>query len=157
MSTKPLTSAQVQRERDIESLRRLWEAGMPTIPPPPVKQFELWFSIHAGDFGTLAYGLEQCARLYLQRRGHMDLDHCIKHSSRVMNCYSRYRARRNKPAEHFPLNILTKDLADLVGLPAGIALTAEMYWRCQKRALAIRQGCIKAPCTVVTDSHEMSG
>jgi hypothetical protein len=145
------TPQRVQRARDIESLRKLWEAGMPTIPPPPVKQFELWFSIHAGDFGTLAYGLEQCARLYLQRRGVMDQDHCIKHSSRVMNCYSKYRARSKKPAEHFPLNVLTKDLAELVGLPAGIALTEEMYWRCQKRALAIQQRRIPAPSTAVTD------
>ena len=82
----------------------------------------------------------------------MDQDHCIKHSSRVMNCNSKYRARRRKPVENWPLNVLTKDLADLVGLPARIALTAETYWRCQKRAPAIREGRIKAPSTAVTDS-----
>jgi len=144
-----------QRTRDIEALIKLWEVGMPSIPPPPASQFELWFSIHAGDFGTLAYGLQECARLYVQRRGIMDQDHCIKHSSRVMNGYS--RARRKNASEHFPLNILTKNLADAVGQPglAGVALTEGMYWRIQRRALAIRQGRIPAPSpsTAVTDKN----
>ena len=134
-----------QRAKDIASLVKLWQAGMPTIPPPPVSQFELWFQIHSGDFGTLAYGLEQCARLFNQRRGHMDLDHCIKHSSKVMNRYRLDRARRGKPIQHFPLNILSKDLADAVGLPAGLGVTESMYWRIQARALAIRQGRLAAP------------
>jgi hypothetical protein len=139
----PKTSQQVQRARDIEALTKLWQAGMPTIPPPPIKQFELWFQIHAGDFGTLAYGLEQCARLYIHRRGHMDQDHCIKHSSRVMNGYS--RARRKKPVEHFPMNVLTKNLADELGLPAGMALTKEAFWRCHARLQAIQAGRVKRP------------
>ena len=112
MNATPLTSQQAQRARDIESLIKLWQAGMPTIPPPPVSQFELWFSIHAGDFGTLAFGLQECARLYVERRGVMDLDHCVRHSSKVMNCFSD-RARRKKASEHFPLNILTKNLAKI--------------------------------------------
>jgi len=151
MNDKPQTSQQVQRARDVEALTKLWVNGMPGVPLPPARQWELWFDIHRNDFGTLAYGLEQCARLYIERRGHMDLDHCVRHSSRVMNCY-----RRKKSNEHFPLNILTKNLADAVGQPAlaGVALTEGMYWRCQRRALAIRQGRIPAPSpsTAVTDS-----
>jgi hypothetical protein len=41
MNAKPLTSQQAQRARDVEAIIRLWEAGMPTIPPPPVSRFEL--------------------------------------------------------------------------------------------------------------------
>ncbi|HXC47339.1 MAG TPA: hypothetical protein VNU20_03545 [Candidatus Sulfotelmatobacter sp.] len=138
------TPQQVQRARDIEALAKLWRAGMSSIPPPSEKQWTLWFDIHRGNFGVIVYGIEQCVRLYCQRRGIMDLDHAIRHSSRCMNSYAKDRARRKKLDEHFPLNVLTKDLADLVGLPVGIALTAEMYWRCQKRALAIREGRIQA-------------
>ena len=145
MNAKPRTSQQVQRARDIAALIKLWEAGMPTVPVPELPQWELWFDIHRGDFGVVVYGLQECLRLFNQRRGVMDQDHCIKHSSRCMNRYSRDRARRNKPVEHFPLNHLTKDLADAVELPAGLALTEEMYWRIQARALAIRQGRIPAP------------
>jgi hypothetical protein len=72
-----------------------------------------------------------------------------------MNRYSRDRARRNKPAEHFPLNYLTKDLADAVGLPAGLALTEEMYWRIQARALAIRQGRIAAPPSTAVQTNDV--
>jgi hypothetical protein len=140
---------QAQRTRDIEALTKLWVSGMPTVPQPPTSQFELWFQIHGGDFGTLAFGLEQCARLYSQRRGHMDLDHCIKHSSKVMNRYRLDRARRGKPIQHFPLNILSKDLADAVGLPVGLGVTESMFWRIHSRALAIRQGRIAAPSTAV--------
>jgi hypothetical protein len=134
---------QIQRSKDIAALVKLWEAGMPTIPPPPVSQFELWFQIHSGDFGVIVYGLQECARLYLQRRGVMDYDHCVRHSSRVMNCYSKDRARR----KHFPLTVVTKNLADAVGEPslAGMALTEGMYWRFQRRALAMRQERIPAP------------
>jgi hypothetical protein len=141
-----------QRTRDIEALTKLWVSGMPTVRPPSTSQFELWFSIHAGDFGTLAYRLEQCARLYLQRRGHMDQDHFIKHSSRVMNCYSKCRARRKKLDEDFPMHTLTKDLADTVGLPVGIALTEQMFWRVHARALAIQQGRVPAPSSATTDN-----
>jgi len=147
MNAKPLTSRLTQRARDVEAIMRLWEAGMPTIPSPPVSQFELWFDIHRNDFGVVVYGIQECLRLYNQRRGVMDLDHAIRHSSRVMNCYSKDRARRKKSNEDFPLNRLTKNLAEAIGQPAlaGIALTEEMYWRCQKRALAISQGRIPAP------------
>src|SRR6266404_4785112 len=133
------TPQQVQRRRDTEALTKLWQAGMQTIPPPPVSQFELWFKIHGGDFGVIVYGLQECLRLYNQRRGVMDQDHAIRHSSRVMNCYSKDRAHRKKSNEDFPLNRLTKNLAEAIGQPAlaGIALTEGMYWRCQKRALAI--------------------
>lgn len=141
-STK--TAQQVQRARDIAALVKLWQAGMPTVPPPDEKQFELWFQIHGGDFGTLAFGLQECARLYLQRRGVMDYDHCVRHASKVMNRLTRDKTRRGK-VEHFPLNILTPKLAAEVGLPPGIALTEQMYWRIQKRALAIQQGRIPAP------------
>jgi hypothetical protein len=134
------TPQQVQRARDVGALIKLWQAGMPTIPPPTDQQWTLWFDIHRNNFGVVVYGIQECIRLYNQRRGVMDLDHAIRHSSRCMNRYSRDRARRNKPVEHFPLNVLTKDLADAVGLPAGIALSQDMYWRCQKRALAIQQG-----------------
>jgi hypothetical protein len=150
MNAKSLTSVQVQRGKDIGALRKLWVSGMPTVPPPSDKQWQLWFDIHHNDFGVIVYGLHECLRLYNQRRGIMDQDHCVKHSSRCMNRYRRDRARRNKPAEHWPLNVLTKDLADLVGLPVGIALSREMYWRCQKRALAIQQGRIPAPSTATT-------
>jgi hypothetical protein len=145
MTANPQTSQQLQRARDIEALKKLWVSGMPSVPVPENSQWELWFDIHRNDFGTLAYGLEQCARLFNQRRGHMDLDHCIKHSSKVMNRYRLDRARRGKPIQHFPLNILSKDLADAVGLPAGIALTEKMFWTIHARALAIRQGRIPAP------------
>lgn len=141
-----------ERARDIEALTKLWVSGMPTIPPPHEKQWALWFQLHRGDFGTVAYGLEQCARLYLQRRGVMDFDHAIRHSSKVMNCYSRDRIRRGKVVKHFPMNVLTKDLADAVGLPVGLALTEEMFWRIHARALAIQQGRIPAPSTAVRDS-----
>jgi hypothetical protein len=87
----------------------------------------------------------------------MDLDHAIRHSSREMNCYSKDRAHRKKSNEDFPLNRLTKNLAEAMGQPAlaGIALTEEMYWRCQKRALAISQGRIPAPSpsTAVSDKN----
>jgi hypothetical protein len=126
----------------------------PAIAPPPVSQFELWFDIHRNDFGTVVYGIEECLRLYNQRGGLMDQDHAIRHSSRVMNCYSKDRAHRKKSNEHFPLNILTKNLADAIGQPglAGVALTEGMYWRCQRRALAIRQGRIPAPSIAVPNS-----
>jgi hypothetical protein len=145
MNAKPLTSQQIQRARDIESLLKLWVSGMPTIPPPPVSQFELWFQIHSGDFGTLAYGLQECLRLYNQRRGVMDLDHAVRHSSRVMNCYSRDRARRKKSSEHWPLNYLTTDWANELGLPPGLALTEDMYWRCAARLSAIQAARVPRP------------
>jgi len=147
MTSQPLTSQQLQRARDIASLIRLWEAGMPTVAVPEMAQWELWFDIHRNDFGVIVYGSEECLRLYNQRRGLMDQDHAIRHSSRVMNCYSRDRARRKKSGEDFPLNRLTKNLAEAIGQPAlaGIGLSESMYWRCQKRALAISQGRIPAP------------
>ena len=149
MNAEQSTKQKEQRARDIASLVKLWEAGMPTIEPPDEKQFELWFQIHRGDFGTLAFGLQECARLYLQRRGVMDSDHAVRHSSKVMNRYSPDRARFKKPSEDFPLNVLTKNLADVVGLPPGIGLTEEMYWRIQARALAIQRGRIPVPTTAV--------
>src|SRR5258708_37448778 len=122
--------------------------------PPPVSQVELWFDIHRNDFSVVVYGIEECLRLYNQRRGVMDQDHAIRHSSKVMNCYSKDRARRKKSGEDFPLNRLTKNLAEAIGQPAlaGIGLSESMYWRCQKRALAISQGRIPAPSTAATDS-----
>jgi len=146
-STK--TPQEVQRAKDIEALKKLWVSGMPSVPPPSEKQWALWFDIHHNDFGVIVYGLQECLRLYNQRRGVMDQDHCIKHSSRCMNRYSRDRARRNKPVEHFPLNYLTKDLADAVGLPAGIALSEPMYWRIMARVSAIDAGRVKRPSTTV--------
>jgi hypothetical protein len=147
---------QAQRTRDIESLIKLWQAGMPTVPVPDMAQWQLWFEIHRNDFGVVVYGVQECLRLYNQRRGVMDQDHCIKHSSRCMNRYSRDRARRNKPVEHFPLNYLTKDLADAVGLPAGIALSEPMYWRIQARALAIRQGRVPASPSKAVQTNDVS-
>jgi hypothetical protein len=143
-STK--TPQQVQRDRDTEALIKLWQAGMPSIPPPDEKQWQLWWRLH-NDIGVIAYGLQECARLYLQRRGVMDLDHAVRHSSKCMNCLQRDRARRKKSSEHWPLNILTKNLAEAIGQPelAGIGLSESMYWRVQMRALAIRQGRIPAP------------
>lgn len=142
-----------QAQRDIEALTKLWQAGMPTIAPPPVSQFELWFKIHGGDFGVLAYGLQECARLYLQRRGVMDYDHAIRHSSRVMNRYSRDRARHKKSSEDFPLNRLTKNLADVVNLPSGMALTEEMFWRVMARVSAIQGGRVPRPTTAVQSNN----
>jgi hypothetical protein len=71
------TPQQEQRARDVAALVKLWETGMPTIPPPSDKQWELWFDIHRGDFGVVVYGLQECLRLYNQRRGVMYLDHRI--------------------------------------------------------------------------------
>jgi hypothetical protein len=53
------------------------------------------------------------------------------------------------------MNILTKNLADAVGLPARLALTEEAFWRIRARALAIRQGRIPAPSpsTAVPDKN----
>jgi hypothetical protein len=153
MTAEPTkTPQQVQRARDIEALTKLWVSGMPTIPPPSDKQWELWFDIHRNDFGVVVYGVQECLRLYNQRGGVMDQDHAIRHSSRCMNCYSRDRARGNKPAKHFPMNILTKGLADAVGLPPGIAVTEAMFWRIHSRALAIRQGRVARPSTAIESS-----
>jgi hypothetical protein len=63
----------------------------------------------------------------------------------VMNDYSKDRARRKKSARNFPFHSLPKALADELGLPPGIACSERMFWRCQMRALAIRQGRIPAP------------
>jgi len=145
MNATPLTSQQAQRARDIESLIKLWEAGMPGVPLPPARQWELWFDIHRNDFGVIVYGIQECLRLYDQRRGVMDLDHAIRHSSRVMNDFTKDRARRKKSARGFPFHSLPKALADELGLPSGIACSESMFWRCQMRALAIRQGRIPAP------------
>ena len=154
MNAKPLTSQQAQRARDVEALTKLWQAGMPSIPLPDEKQWQLWWKLH-NDFGVIAYGLQECARLYLQRRGVMDLDHAVRHASKCMNCLRRDRARRKKSNEDFPLNRLTKNLAEAIGQPAlaGIALTEDMYWLCQSRALAIRQGRIPAPSPNTEPQH----
>ena len=136
-------NAQEQRGRDTEALVKLWQAGMPTIAPPDEKQWQLWWKLH-NDFGVIAYGLQECARLYLQRRGVMDLDHAVRHASKCMNCLRRDRARRKKVSD-FPFHTLPKALAEVLGLPPGLAITEEMFWHCQIRALAIRQGRIPAP------------
>jgi hypothetical protein len=75
----------------------------------------------------------------------MDQDHAIRHSSRVMNSYSKGRARRKKSSKEFPFHTLPKALAEELGLPVGLAVTEAMFWNCQLRALAIRQGRIPAP------------
>ena len=130
MSEKP------SRQKDIESLIKFWEHALPTIPVPEMIQWELWFDIHK-DFGIIVYGLGECARLYIQRRGVMDYDHCIRHSSKVMNCYSKDLARNKKSAD-FPMKTLTKNLADALGIPelAGMALSKQMFWRCHARLQA---------------------
>jgi hypothetical protein len=139
-----------QRARDIEALRKLWVSGMPTISVPETSQFELWFKLNQDDFGIVCHGIQECVKLYQRRRGVLEFDHAVRHASKVMNCLRRGRAKSNKPVEHWPLNILSKNLAEEVGLPPGLALTAAMYWRIQARALAIREGRIPAPSTATT-------
>jgi len=140
MSTQPQTGQQVQRARDIEALTKLWVNAMPGVPLPPEKQWDIWFQIHK-NFGTIVYGLEKCALLYLQRRGILETDHAIRHTSRVMNDYTRDRARRyKKPDENFPMNRLTQNLAESLGLPSsmvGMALTETMFWRCHAQLQAM--------------------
>jgi hypothetical protein len=109
-------------------------------------QWELWFDIHK-DFGILAYGLQECARLYLQRRGVMDLDHAIRHSSKVMNCFSKDLVRRKKDCD-FPMKVLTENLVRDLGLPesmVGMALTRDMFWRCHSRLQAMQAGRVPKP------------
>ena len=84
---------QAQRTRDIEALTKLWVSGMPTVPPPPTSQFELWFKLNQDDFGVVVYGVQECCKLYTRRRGVMDQDHAVRHASKVMNCLRRDRAR----------------------------------------------------------------
>jgi hypothetical protein len=141
-----------QRGRDIEALRKLWVSGMPTLPVPETAQWELWFKLNQDDFGTVCHGIQECVKLYQRRRGVLEFSHAVKHASKVMNCLRRDRARRKQPAEHWPMNILSKNLAEEVGLPPGIALTKEMFWRIHARALAISQGRVPAPPTATTDS-----
>jgi hypothetical protein len=127
-------SEQSSRQKDTESLIKFWQHGMPTIPVPEMSQWQLWFDIHRDGFGVIVYGLGECARLYNQRRGVMDYDHAIRHSSRVMNCYS-----RRKRSGDFPMKTLTKDLADALGLPdsmVGMALSKDMFWRCHAQLQA---------------------
>jgi hypothetical protein len=129
-----------QRSEDIQALARFWEHALPTIPVPEMAQWELWFEIHK-DFGVIVYGLQECARLYLQRRGLMDLDHAIRHSSRCMNCLGRDLARRKKYSD-FPMKVLTENLVRDLGLPesmVGMALTPDMFWRAHKRLQAQRR------------------
>jgi hypothetical protein len=127
---------------------------MPSLPPPPTSQFELWFKLNQEDFGVIAHGIQECVKLYARRRGVMDADHAVRHASKVMNCFRRDRARRGKVVKHFPMHTLTKDLADAVGgLPVGIALSEQMFWRIHARALAIQQGRVPAPSTAVTNNN----
>lgn len=140
-----------QRAKDIEALRKLWVSGMPTLPVPETAQYELWFKLNQDDFGTVAHGIQECVKLYNRRRGILEFDHAVKHASKVMNVLRRGRAKNNKPVEHWPMNILSPALAEEVGLPSGIALTKEMFWRIHARALAISQGRVPAPSTAVTD------
>jgi hypothetical protein len=141
-----------QRARDIEALRKLWVSGMPTLPIPETAQWELWFKLTQDDFGTVCHGIQECVKLYARRRGVLEFGHAVKHASKVMNCHRRDRAKSNKPVQHWPLNILSKNLAEEVGLPPGLALTQEMFWRIHKRALAIQQGRVPAPSTATTDN-----
>jgi hypothetical protein len=144
MNAKPLTSRQAQRDRDVEALTKLWVNGMPGVPLPPARQWDIWFQIHR-SFGTIVYGLEKSSLLYLQRRGVLETDHAIRHASRVMNDFTKDRTRRKKSAEDFPFHSLPKALAEELGLPPGLACNESIFWRCQSRALAIRQGRIPAP------------
>jgi hypothetical protein len=131
-----------ERTKDIEALTLLWVAAMPTIPPPPVSQFELWFEIHNGNFGAIVYGLEELAGFYQRRRGVLGYNYAVRYGSRCMNAFS-----RRKKSAYFPLNILTKDMADKLGLPVGMALSEEMYWKCQLRILAMDNGRVPKPIT----------
>lgn len=141
-----------QRARDIQALVKLWQSGMPTVPVPETAQWGLWFKLNQDDFGTVCHGIQECVKLYQRRRGILEFDHAVKHASKVMNVLRRGRAKNNKPVEHWPMNILSPALAEEVGLPSGIALTKEMFWRIHSRALAIQQGRVKAPSTATRDS-----
>jgi hypothetical protein len=140
-----------ERDKDIQALARLWEYGLPTIPIPEITQWELWFDLHK-DFGVVVYGVQECIRLYNQRRGVMDFDHCLRHSSRVMNCLSKDVAKRKRVCD-FPFHTLTDDLATAVGLPAGIAVTPQMFWRCHSRLQAILAGRVPKPTTETKETR----
>jgi hypothetical protein len=139
---------QIQRGRDVEALTKLWVNGMPGVPLPPARQWDIWFQIHR-NFGTIVYGLEKCSLLYLQRRGVLETDHAIRHASRVMNDRAKDLARRyKKPDEHFPMNRLTPDLAESLGLPSsmvGMALSADMFWRLHRQLQAQRDSGVPKP------------
>jgi hypothetical protein len=100
----------------------------------------------------VAHGIQECVKLYNRRRGILEFDQALKHSSKVMNVLRRGRVKSNKPVEHWPMNILSTALAEEVGLPPGIALTKEMFWRIHARAFLISQGRVPAPSTATTDN-----
>jgi hypothetical protein len=154
MNTKPLTSAQIQRARDIASLIKLWQAGMSTVPPPPTTQFELWFKLNQDDFGIVCHGIQECCKLYSRRRGVLEFDHAVRHASKVMNCLRRDRTKSKKSAEDFPFHTLPKALSDELGLPPGLACTESMFWRCHAQLQAMHAASKRA--TTAAQSNYVS-
>jgi len=128
---------------------------MPSVPVPGLDQWTLWFKLNNDDFGIVCHGIQECCKLYIRRCGVLEFDHALKHSSKVMNVLRRDRARLKKPVEHFPMNVLTKNLADELGLPAGMALTKEAFWRCHARLQAIQAGRVKRP-NAATETNNVS-
>jgi hypothetical protein len=102
--------------------------------------------MRTASFEILEYALQECARLDIQRRGLMDFDHAVRHSSKVMNVYRQNLKRRNKSAD-FPMHVLTANLVRDLGLPesmVGMGVSKDMFWRCHARLQAIHAGRIPA-------------
>jgi hypothetical protein len=88
---------------DTATLARLWREAMPSLPVPPTSQWNLWFVTLRHDFETVVYSLEETKKLYDKRRGVLDLDHAVRHFSRVANCFRSRRITLRKSEDKFPL------------------------------------------------------
>ena len=138
-----MTHVELQRDEDTAALKTLWEHGLTGIAVPEDKQWSLWWELHR-DFQVICFGLQETCRTFVKRQGMLDADGAIKYASKCMNRFAKDLRQRNRVAD-FPFHTLSPDLAHAVGLPARMAITPDMFWRCHARLRAIEAGRVPKP------------